>query len=551
MLLLPSHRVVDISTDRARYHALRSRQVPAGDSITQLYRLVDVVYRHCGTPHNLHDCHIYDFHYSGHTLADIATASDWTEEDKHTFQNWLEQPEQLRRIETVRRRLDDDIAQLSISTDAAPQHLFSTLQQRIATLPMKKATAAQWRATVLNMKKNGVREEEIRWSGLWQHLSRTDADALLHKNDLLDAINFKDIRLELNTQLIRNQAGGLRFIEVAQRLPRHGLYKTSLGLDDDCHCILRYVDQRRNYRVGVVKSLRSSPKTVQNGTWFVLDPHGRSLVNPSSPDSQFFSDSDTAKHVAHRHALATWDVHGETRFYGPYDYLTLYGGSNYREWLLSLPDYQRSFFGSHYFDHNVLAHIRTTSRTDSEGRRLLFIEEMQSDWHQSGQRYGYDSSVLGKTPNAPFKKEWLALTAKLLLIQACQNGFDGIAWPFGRIHEIRYARQLNSIVRQYDVELPKILNKLGKPFDSTASHAWIETRDPWLTVIKTRNKWRVSDGTGKFNTRARYLNRDEAMEVAARHCKEINLQVPAFMISNELRRQICDKGLPLFGEAHA
>ena len=144
---------------------------------------------------------------------------------------------------------------------------------------------------------------------------------------------------------------------------------------------------------------------------------------------------------------------------------------------------------------------------------------MQSDWHQSGQRYGYDSSVLGKIPNALFKKEWLTLTSKLMLIQACQNGFDGIAWPFGRIQEVRYARPLNSIVRQYDVEIPKILNKLGKPFNNTTGQGWIETRAPWLTVIKTKDKWRVSDGTGKFNTRVRYLNRDEAMEVVARHCK--------------------------------
>lgn len=153
-------------------------------------------------------------------------------------------------------------------------------------------------------------------------------------------------------------------------------------------------------------------------------------------------------------------------------------------------------------------------------------------------------------PNAPFKKEWLALTCKLMLIQACQNGFDGIAWPFGRIQEIRYARPLSSIVRQYDVEIPKILNKLGKPFNNKTGQGWIETRDPWLTVIKTKDKWRVSDGTGKFNTRARYLNRDEAMNVLARHCKAISMPVPVFLISDELRQQVIDNGLPLFGEMH-
>ena len=548
MLLLPSHKVVDIATDRARYHALRSHRFQVGDSFTQLYQLVDVIYRHCESPHNLHDCPVYDFQYSGYTVADIASASDWSDEDKSALLEWLEQPEQMRRIEMVRRRLDKDLAQLSVKTDVSPQQLFSSLQQRILKLPMNKASAAQWRATVLNMKKSGLREEEIRWSGLWQFLSRTEADTLLHKHDLLAAISFKNIRLELSTQLIRNQTGGLQFIEVAQRLPRQTFYKTALALDNSCHCILRYVDQKRNYRVGVVKTLQQTHPMALNTTWFVLDPHGRPVANQDKPEQLFYASSNTAIQAAHRHAHATWDVQSGTRFHGPYDYLSLYGGSDYREWLLSLPDYQRSFFGSHYFDHNVLAHVRTTNRIDCEGRKLLFIEEMQSDWHQSGQRYGYDSSVLGKIPNAPFKKAWLALTSKLMLIHACQNGFDGIAWPFGQIQQIRYAKQLNSIVRQYDVEIPKIFNKLGKPFNITTGQSWIETRDPWLTVIKTKDKWRVSDGTGKFNTRARYLNRDEAMEVVARHCKAISLQVPMFLISNELRQQVSSNGLPLFGE---
>ena len=44
-----------------------------------------------------------------------------------------------------------------------------------------------------------------------------------------------------------------------------------------------------------------------------------------------------------------------------------------------------------HFDHvpNVLVHVRFKSRTDTQGRRLLFIEEIQSDWHQAGRKKGY------------------------------------------------------------------------------------------------------------------------------------------------------------------
>ena len=38
---------------------------------------------------------------------------------------------------------------------------------------------------------------------------------------------------------------------------------------------------------------------------------------------------------------------------------------------------------------NVMTHIRTTDRVDSQGRKILFIEEIQSDWHQQARKQGY------------------------------------------------------------------------------------------------------------------------------------------------------------------
>ena len=33
---------------------------------------------------------------------------------------------------------------------------------------------------------------------------------------------------------------------------------------------------------------------------------------------------------------------------------------------------------------NPLVHMRFNTRTDSDGNKVLFIEEIQSDWHQAG-----------------------------------------------------------------------------------------------------------------------------------------------------------------------
>ena len=49
------------------------------------------------------------------------------------------------------------------------------------------------------------------------------------------------------------------------------------------------------------------------------------------------------------------------------------------------PEYR----SSHWDQPNVLAHVRFNERTDADGKRVLFIEEIQSDWHQAGRKRGY------------------------------------------------------------------------------------------------------------------------------------------------------------------
>lgn len=48
-----------------------------------------------------------------------------------------------------------------------------------------------------------------------------------------------------------------------------------------------------------------------------------------------------------------------------------------------------TFRSSHFDQPNILAHVRFNERTDADGKRVLFIEEIQSDWHQQGRKRGY------------------------------------------------------------------------------------------------------------------------------------------------------------------
>ena len=90
---------------------------------------------------------------------------------------------------------------------------------------------------------------------------------------------------------------------------------------------------------------------------------------------------------------------------------TLPGGENYREILLHTPMPEGQGFPGvpHHFGGtpNILASIRVKDRTTPEGKKMLHLEEIQSDWHQQGREKGYDTKI--KEPSAQEREEWRVL----------------------------------------------------------------------------------------------------------------------------------------------
>ena len=79
---------------------------------------------------------------------------------------------------------------------------------------------------------------------------------------------------------------------------------------------------------------------------------------------------------------------GETRW-GEY---TLDGGENYQEARLSLPGKGETKFreGVHFPDDiNNVFHVRTKDREGPMGEKILYVEEVQSDWAQQGRKKGF------------------------------------------------------------------------------------------------------------------------------------------------------------------
>lgn len=220
------------------------------------------------------------------------------------------------------------------------------------------------------------------------------------------------------------------------------------------------------------------------------------------------------------------------------------GGTNYREVLLRLPDVSPAFDEGHFNQNNVLAHVRLTDRVDAEGRKTLFIEELQSDWHQKGRERGYQEtlqeitelpegfslkqdegggawSVRNKSgaaftagygtpeyakeaalqqlndnakqdaanaiPDAPFKNTdaWAALAMKRMIRLAVEQGYDAVAWAPAEVHTDRWGTDSVSWVK--------------KPQDNDGKHFIVQNGSfdrSWM--------YGVSDGKDtikKFDTR--------------------------------------------------
>lgn len=156
---------------------------------------------------------------------------------------------------------------------------------------------------------------------------------------------------------------------------------------------------------------------------------------------------------------------------------------------------------------NPLFHIRHQEFKDADGQKVWLIEEIQSDWHQSGRKSGYKGSAKaeikhepeyddgypyavyidgerlsrhkdeasaktsaassektwqgGGVPNAPMKKSWEEMAFKWALHQAVDAKADRIGWITGEIaadrfdlskqvSEIKYKRVAND---EYMIEI--------------------------------------------------------------------------------------------------
>jgi hypothetical protein len=142
-------------------------------------------------------------------------------------------------------------------------------------------------------------------------------------------------------------------------------------------------------------------------------------------------------------------------------YGVMRGGQKVLDWGLvpqaerqALPKYKEP----HWDEPNVFAHARIADVTDSQGRKGLFLNEIQSQWNldyrkfqasmEKGVAIGQGFKVV---PQHPAVTRWHEIILKRLLRYAAENGYDFITWATGEqvagyydlaksIDEIKYVR---------------------------------------------------------------------------------------------------------------
>ena len=72
------------------------------------------------------------------------------------------------------------------------------------------------------------------------------------------------------------------------------------------------------------------------------------------------------------------------------------------------------FTGSHYSEKNIVAHVRMNDRVGPNGEKVLFVEEVQSDWAQQGREKGFKTGKDNSARIEEINSELIDLQQKLV-----------------------------------------------------------------------------------------------------------------------------------------
>lgn len=339
-------------------------------------------------------------------------------------------------------------------TNQSPIGFFSPLRRAVELIEAKAMPAKDW---INRLKKTpGVKQEEADWTGLY---------------DWLGAMEGKATRDQILAFL---DANGVQVEEVVK-----GQYKTEdmavQVIQDETTGMWQWKDDTTT---SSFYDTEAEAIEARNQQLDVLTRHGIETITDTKysdyqlPGGEDYSELLLMLPVNRGQNLDEFSV----KYYGkPYDELTHKEIAKLQTEWFNPPE---QFSSVHWDEGNVLAHVRLNSH-EVNGEKVLFLEELQSDWALEGRRKGFrgaltvevsedsdfdfqfiDSEgvvvehfngprevaeararVISSVPAAPFvtSNAWQNLVLKRMLRYAAENGFARVAWITGEQTAERYS----------------------------------------------------------------------------------------------------------------
>ena len=353
-----------------------------------------------------------------------------------------------------------------VQPQAAPQRsdigFYSAVEKAVLDSKQEKGTGAQFLAQIT--KTQGVKPEELKWTGLDEFLKGKKSVTKTEIQDYLNAnrVDVREVRLsdEIDPEEVRmfmaDEAGeGFTYDEAVDYL-RDGDSVTKFS---------KYtLPGGENYREILLTLPFKEPKM----------PKGYEVSSMQYDDGtvRYFAETPTTRSAGYKtEAEAQSELQRMTE--------------GLKDWRAS----QASYRSTHFDQPNILAHMRVNDRV-VDGKKTLFIEEVQSDWHQAGRKKGYANTLPqgwtvteapgtggtwvvrdangemvnqgasredalsfalsggSRVPDAPFKTSWHELTLKRAIQEASEKGYDQIAFTTGKTQAERYdlSKQIKTLI---------------------------------------------------------------------------------------------------------
>lgn len=386
-------------------------------------------------------------------------------------------------------------------------NFYSQLQRAVEKAPAKMdgVPAQQWLQWLeSNASKLAVKKDEIEWSGIKEYLALQGRQRLF-RQDLGAFLQENGVRVE-EVQLGRAAPDPKDFYDGLAS----DLYGTSYEeLSDRVQGEIRYMAEERVKAKGAVNSTKYGEYVIPGGANYrevlITLPMRRAKVDFSGWTAQLRREVSP---VTRKPEYEIFDANGVSQGVSRSsadEQDAILATARVQERVLSE---RMNYKSSHWDQRNVLAHLRVDDRVDADGKRVLFINEIQSDWAQEGRKNGFSdpgpvlkgtavadgfgtwkvvwqdgtfsggysqeaaqakaaegrmSGVAGK-PAAPFVEKtdaWVGLALKRVVSMAVEGGYDRVALISGQ-----QAADLYSLRTQVDRVYVTKLKKGGFEFSA-------------------------------------------------------------------------------------